>query len=480
MSVAMIDPLTDLRDARARQDLLAVSVEARRLIEAAPQLGSQWGDVASLALEVGDETGALLAAERLTEASPNYQQSWLWLVSALTGLGRHQRALEVLETLIAQAPNDPALQRRAGRTLLSLGRTNLAALSFRRAISLDRFDVMAWEGLSECVTFEAGSAELAALEEMRIQNSETMSSTQRGVLAYTLAKAYRDVGEDAVAAMRVAEGASFCLADTAFDTGRHEESVKALIASYEPNFVDQHEEAGVIDGRPVLLIAPPCAGAEWLSQVLAADADAGALMRNNGLFWLNATPLGDQTLSEISAAIEAGWGRNVLGDVAKRYLSQVEEALGQPASRIIDPSSLSEMAAGAFGVCLPAARMVRIFRDPRDLAWSIYKTRFRKARHWTYHPDDIARVLACHNRLCEHWESLFPERILTIRYEDMLSDPQAAAREVAAFVGVDADAAASEAWLRSEALKADPAGVHAEAGDRFEPLSAALERAGLI
>jgi hypothetical protein len=67
-----------------------------------------------------------------------------------------------------------------------------------------------------------------------------------------------------------------------------------------------------------------------------------------------------------------------------------------------------------------------------------------------------------------------------VRYEDMLSDPQAVAREVASFIGVDGDAAAAEAWLRSEALNADPAGVHAEAGDRFEPLSAALERAGLI
>ena len=476
----MIDPLSDLHEARRREDLLGVSNELRRLIAADAQLGSQWGDVAGIAMQVGDEIACLKAAELLTRASPNYPQSWLWLVTALTGLGRHQQALEVIERLIAQQPNDPALQRRAGRALLELGRTNLAELSFRRAISLDRFDVLAWEGLAECITFESGSAELAALEEMRLQNTANMSSTERGALAYTLAKAYRDVGETAVAAMRVAEGAAFCRDDTAFDTDLHETSVKAIIASYEPQFVDKHEDAGVIDGRPVLVIAPPCAGADWLSEVLAADDEAGALQRGNGLFWLNATPLGDQTLSEISEAIEAGWGRNVLGDVGKRYLSQAEEALGHAAKRIIDPTSLSEMAAGAYGVCLPAARIIRIVRDPRDLAWSIYKTRFRKARHWTYHPDDIARVLACHNQLCAHWETIFPGRVLTVRYEDFLSDPQVVARQAAQFIGVDADAAAAEAWLRSETLKTDAIGVHKEAGERFEPLEAALARAGLI
>jgi len=476
----MIDPLSDLRDARRREDLLGVSVETRRLIEANAQLGSQWGDVAGLAMEVGDEVAALMAAERLTQAAPNYPQSWLWLASALSGLGRHQDALDVIERLIAQQPNDPALQRRAGRALLELGRTNLAELSFRRAISLDRFDVMAWEGLSECITFESGSAELAALEEMRLQNTANMSSTERGALAYTLAKAYRDVGETAVSAMRVAEGAAFCRDDTGFDTDRHELSVKALIASYEPQFVDKHEDAGVIDGRPVLIMAPPCTGADWLAEVLASDGEAGALPRKNGLFWLNATPLGDQTLKEISDAIEAGWGRNVLGDVGKRYLSQAEEALGRSATRIIDPSSLSEMAGGAYGVCLPAAKMIRIVREPRDLAWTIYKTRFRKARHWTYHPDDIARVMACHNRLCEHWETLFPGRVMTVRYEDLLSDPQAAVREAASFIGVDADSAAAEAWLRADRLKADPEGVHKDAGERFEPLQSALARAGLV
>ncbi|MAB70149.1 MAG: hypothetical protein CMH89_11020, partial [Oceanicaulis sp.] len=116
----------------------------------------------------------------------------------------------------------------------------------------------------------------------------------------------------------------------------------------------------------------------------------------------------------------------------------------------------------------------------RDLAWSIYKTRFRKARHWTYHPDDIARVMACHNRLCEHWEAIFPGRVFTVRYEELLADPQGAARKAAAFIGVDADAAAAEAWLRSETLGKDPEGVHKEAGERFEPLEAALARAELI
>ena len=88
--------------------------------------------------------------------------------------------------------------------------------------------------------------------------------------------------------------------------------------------------------------------------------------------------------------------------------------------------------------------------------------------------------MACHNRLCEHWETLFPGRVHTVRYEELLSDPQGVVRTAAAFIGVDPDAAASEAWLRSEALKKDPQGISQEAGERFEPLGAALERAGLV
>lgn len=476
----MTDPLADLREAYTREDMLGVSLEARRLLDSNLMLGARWAEVAKLTYDVGDELVAYSAASKLAEAEPNRLDSWLWLSSMQTTLGRFEAAIDVLEAQIALYPSDGELQRRAGRAYLAVGRTRLAELSFRRALALDVADARAWEGLSEVITFEKGGDDLARLEEVRIKAGERLTASERGMLSYALAKAYHDVGDLGVAAMRVTEGAAFYRESTPFNVEQHELSVNAIIDSFNPAFVEAREEAGVLDARPVLMIGLPNVGVEWLSTALAADLRAGMLMPSNGLLWQNAAMLGNQTAEEIVSAVESDWTRNVLGEMAKRYLSQCEEALGSPLQRIIDPTSVAEMAAGAFGMSLPAAKMVRIVRDPRDVAWSIYKTRFRRARHWTYHPDDIARIMACHLKLTKHWETVFSGRVMTVAYEDVCAQPQETVRTVAKFIGVDRDAAAAEAWLTADQLKTDPVGVHKEAGSRFAPIEAALERAGII
>jgi len=472
--------LADLRDAQMREDMLGVSLEARRLLHTQVTLGAHWAEVAKAALDVGDELAALQAAQAYTQDAPHDLQAWIWLAATQAVLGRHEAALSVLETQLARFPRDSGLLRRAGRAQLELGRTAMAEAYFRRALGLNAADALAWEGLSECITLQSGESELIALEEARIHGGDSLSDADRGVLSYTLAKAYLDVGQADIAAMRVTEGAAFIRQGAPFDVDQHERSVNGLIGTYSPKFVENREEVGVLDARPVLLVAAPESGETWLTQVLAADPEAGALGRSNSLLWLNASPLGDQSRSAVSRAEDAGWGQNVLGEIVKRYLRQAEEALGRPCKRIIDPTAVGEIAAGAFGLCLPAAKLVHVTRDVRDLAWSIYKTRYRKARHWTYHPDDIARVLACHKQLMAHWADLYGDRLLTISYEDMAQDPQAIARQVAVFTGVDEDAVAAEAWLRSDAFKSSSIGVHKQAGGRFEPLEAALGRAGLV
>jgi hypothetical protein len=67
-----------------------------------------------------------------------------------------------------------------------------------------------------------------------------------------------------------------------------------------------------------------------------------------------------------------------------------------------------------------------------------------------------------------------------VAYEDLVADPAAAMKPLAAFLGIDPAPVTAEAWLRADALKADPVGVHKRVGSRFEPVEAALKRAGLV
>ena len=475
----MSDPLDSLNAALQSENLLDVSNAARALLQSKPDLRARWGEVASAALTAGDELAALNAAKLLCEAVPNHPDSWLWLAAVHSELGEYEQAVRVLEGQGRRFGNSATFPRRAGRALLELNQTATAELCFRKALQIDPMDTMAWEGLVASKTFKRGDPDLPVMEELRINWPESESSERRGILSFALAKAYEDIGEFEAAGRRVAEGAAFVRENTHFDMERHANGVAQILSIYDDRFTRANEEAGLLDARPVFILAPPCAGAMWLAQVLSAPENTGRLMRPNGLFWMGAAPLGDHTPSDLHQAFLSG-GANVLSDVGRNYLTALGERFDPAISRVIDPSAVIEMAAGAAGLCLPAAKFIRITREPKDLAWSIYRRRFSKGRHWSYHPDDIARVMQLHNELCARWETLFADRMVTVAYEDLVADPKAALEPVCKAIGTDLDATSAEAWLRSEAFKSDPVGVHERAGSRIEPVIAALERAGLV
>ncbi len=474
----MSDSLQALQSAMQSEQMLDASNAVRALLSQNPDLGVKWAEAASAALLAGDEIAGLAAAKKLCEAAPNHADSWLWVASMHSALGQHSEALRLLEQQMTRFPDHPSLHRRAGRALLEMGQPGTAELCFRKALELDPQDAFAFEGLAQSKTFAAGDPDLVRMEQLRISWLEGTPANVKGVLSYALAKAYDDVGEFEVAGRRVAEAAAFYREHAPFDLTRHEDGMRHLLSIYDSRFARANADAGMLDARPVFLLAPPMCAASWLAASLGAGDDSAVLNRANALFWMCAAPLGDHTPDDLHSAFLMG-GANVLVEVGRTYLERMTERVGD-ARRVIDASGLTEIAAAAAGLCLPAAKFIRIVRDPKDLAWSIYRTRFRKGRNWSHHPDDIARVLSTHNQLCDRWESLFSDRFITVRYEDLAADPVSALKPVCDFAGVDAEAATAEAWLRADVFKADPVGVHERAGSRFDAVEAALKRAGLV
>ncbi|MEO1040109.1 MAG: sulfotransferase [Pseudomonadota bacterium] len=474
----MTNHIERLRQARDSENLLAVSSACREALAVEAKLGLEWAEVAALALEAGDEVAARNAALKLTEEAPAHLDSWTWLAAAHSALGENEAALNVLERLLSAAPKDASLNRRAGRVLLDLGRTAEAEHRYRQALHADASSGSAWEGLAASRRFRPSDSELVEMEQMRIGLGESADPVERGILSYALAKAYEDQGEYDLAARRIAEGAAFYRSGAGFNIEAHANGVDHVLRTYDDRFADQHLESGLLDARPVFVIAAPGCAADWLTDVLAAGEDVARLPRNNALFWMSAAPLGAHTREDLEAAMRGQRGEGVLAEVGRTYLRFVEERVGRT-RRVIDPASVNELAAGAASLSLPAARFIVIERDPADLAWACYKRRFRRARHWTYHPDDVARVIAANRRLVGRWSELFPDRVLRVSYEALLENLEDEIRRIAFFSGVEADASVAEAWMRQDVLNANPAGLHKQAGERFVPVAEALERAGL-
>jgi hypothetical protein len=95
---------------------------------------------------------------------------------------------------------------------------------------------------------------------------------------------------------------------------------------------------------------------------------------------------------------------------------------------------------GLIKLLFPRARIISVRRDPRDVAISNYFTDYA-AKHsgmgFAYDLNWIGEQLADHNLLMHHWQRLFPNQILEIRYEHLVDDAESSARRMLDYIGVD-------------------------------------------
>ena len=76
-----------------------------------------------------------------------------------------------------------------------------------------------------------------------------------------------------------------------------------------------------------------------------------------------------------------------------------------------------------------------------DVAWSAWKTLFAEGNRWSYDPVAIAAFLADYDMLMQHWVTLFPDRVMEVRYEDLVTSPDDQIARLLDFCGLEDDPA---------------------------------------
>jgi tetratricopeptide (TPR) repeat protein len=128
---------------------------------------------------------------------------------------------------------------------------------------------------------------------------------------------------------------------------------------------------------------------------------------------------------------------------------------------------------------LPEARILHMRRDPLDTCFSNLRTLFRGGAPYACNQQDLADYYLLYRRLMRHWHAFAPGRILDVDYDAFVADPEAQARRVMAYCGLDYVPNALEAGSRQGmAATASAAhvrqGVLANRGQAWKPYAAHL------
>lgn len=394
-----------------------------QVVALSPPLGASWGPVSRLANATGEVSIAVAAAERHAAVDPADPTPRLNLGQMLAHNGRHHQAQTVGEALVRDQPKNPAAWHFLGTCRAQLGDNEGAIRDLRHAIALPRSGAgaaWAWLAIAGARTFKAGDRDIAAMRALLKSLGTTPHDMEaRSALQYALGKAWDDVGEVDKAFAAYAEGAAVVDAGRKVDPEETDTFVDDVIAGFDADMLARLPKSKVTSRRSIFVLGLPRSGTTLVEQILVSHAEVldGAELN---LFRAAAMPIRSFAPDVIEAFAKGdptGFDR-----IGRAYLHLLDERFG-PEGRVVDKTLNHSRYLGLIHAVLPNARFIWLRREPAGIAWSCFRTRFARGVDWSWSLAGIGRYFRGEDRLHAHWNRVMGEAILTVRYEDLVTDP---------------------------------------------------------
>ncbi len=254
-------------------------------------------------------------------------------------------------------------------------------------------------------------------------DSTGLTSEDRARLNFALGLAHERTGSftDAFQAIEVANR------EVASQSPPSDQQLEKMALGIADHFTKarlaQLAPAGHSSHQPVFVSGLPRSGTTLVEQIIASHP--------------NATSLGElELIPSLKQSLVSLQSRDI-NRCAEAWLAAIPTTDAGKA-RIVDKSISTVLHAGLAMLMFPKARFVFLKRHPMDIFWSAYREMFgTNALTFTYSPESLVRRLQFSEHIMSIWQNRFPDRILAVRYEDIVSNPEVETRKIIAHAGLE-------------------------------------------
>ena len=255
-------------------------------------------------------------------------------------------------------------------------------------------------------------------------------------MAFTLGKVYEERERFAEAYTAFTRGNGIARTKIPWNAAAFSTQVGSILKAFEAPVDRASSRQG--EGL-IFIVSLPRSGSTLTEQILAAHPSVDAGDERMDLFDVIAAE-GNRRKQPLARwaphATQDDWQR--LGD---DYLSRsMQWRSGR--SFATDKMPVNWLWLGVALAMLPGARVVESRRDILETAWSCFCHVFTSgAQEFSYDFESIAAYARDRDRAMEQWKTLYPSRIRTQSYEDLVADNETQVRELLAFCGLEFDPA---------------------------------------
>lgn len=413
-------------------------VEAEKLfqqaIALAPDFVNAWLDLGRLRKEQ-DRYGAALECfdQAIALDAANAQAHYL-RASTLTAAAFTHEAIEAFKRCLALKPDHIGAQLGLGHVLKAVGRYDDAVAAYNDCIrERPEFGETYWS-LANLKTYRFDDEMVATMEQRLAHGGLTTQSEVN--FRFALAKAHEDRRDYVRAWQYYRQGNQLQRTEVAYDPVQTETMNDRIVEVFSAQFLQSRQDVGLTDAAPIFILGLPRSGSTLLEQILASHSAVEGTSELPYLgriaTWLNRNRSHGinypEAVRELPPKNFAALGAD--------YLEYARLHRRTNAPHFIDKMPNNFPNIGLLSLILPKAHVIDARRHPLDACLSCYRQLFAKGQAFTYDLTEIGEYYLQYQRMMDHWASVLPGKVLTMQYEEVVSDFAPQVRRLLEFCGL--------------------------------------------
>ena len=423
--------------------LAAVSLAASRAQDAVRLLKHALKQSAHLPLARRGLSQALLAQGALLEAESTLRgllkmegenpQNWALLATVYTRLMRQEEALAAFEEAARINPGEVRLRLSIGHLNKTLGRRGDCEQAYKRCLDMNPGMGEAYWSLADLKNYVFSDAEIASMQSLL--KGEDGDDEDQAHLHFALGRAFEHKKDYPTAFDHYATGNRRRRKTVPFDIEAFEDKTRRVRECFDAAFFAARSGCGYPDPSPIFIVGLPRSGSTLVEQILASHS------RVEGTFELPNLLTIVREFDHADAAHDAypeivcAASPERLNNLGRRYIEETAPLRGAR-PYFIDkmPNNFSHV--GLIHALLPRAIIIDARRHPMDACFSTYKQHFAEGQSFSYDLEDLGRYYRCYLSLMDHWDEVLPGKVLRLRYEQLIREPETQIRRLLGHCGL--------------------------------------------
>ena len=373
---------------------------------------------------------ALEQSRLLREKDPENSQLDMLYANQNLAVGNFDEALSIYRHRAEETPNNPGIHLTLGHALKTTGQQKEAIEAYTQAYRIKPDFGDAYWSLANLKTYRFDEVQIASMREREAAPATQLAD--RYHLCFALGKALEDHGQYEDSFAYYERGNRLKREEGGYDWRRITKEIDRQIEHCTPALIAEKAGSGSAANDPIFILGLPRAGSTLLEQILASHSQVEGTMELPNILALAHKLGGRRRIDE-----EPEYPAN-LGELTQDELTEFGEAFirdtmihrKQGAPFFIDKMPNNFRHIGLIHLILPNAKIVDARRGAMGCCFSSFKQLFAEGQEFTYGLEEIGHYYKDYVALMDHWNTVLPNKILRVCYEDVVADLETQVRRL--------------------------------------------------